>query len=99
MTNSILRFSLAVALAALLVGCAGGVQRRAQVCPQCHEVVVKVIGTALSGADWQSNPAEIREHNCPGCHSALAAFLHNGSLKHTCSICTRGDYSCPSGHG
>jgi|DeeseametaMP2916_FD_contig_81_145011_length_794_multi_2_in_0_out_0_1 hypothetical protein len=34
------------------------------------------------------------QHECPGCQGALTTFLKKGELRHECSVCEEGPYSC-----
>lgn len=95
------------ALTGLSQGCATSrPQEMALVCPHCKVVIIESMPRAVSrdleGIDrddvFITYPENEIRHSCPGCQGSLVTLFKEGKLKHRCTICEQGPYSCPVAH-
>ena len=95
-----------LAVVSLLTGCATSSPReQALACPQCKvATVTSTVPVLPQTEDGSGNlPPEDKtvtetSHSCPDCQSALTTFFNGGKLRHQCSICEHGQFSCPVAH-
>jgi len=74
-------------------------RKQAQVCPDCKMVEVAVDTSQLEPDAAIPSAATTRmEHSCPGCQGALKTLFKEGKLRHKCSICAQGGFTCPMSH-